>query len=157
MAGTTTSQFGRRGAGLARTAARKPGASGASSALQTATGWNRTAPSDLPPDMLEAIAQANRTLSSRGPAIIDRGEMAPAPSLMTMLFSANGRIRRRDYWTFNIAASLCAVLAIVSAFLLLPPVQALCRSRWCRCASDRACGSSAGMIATSRAPGCWSG
>jgi uncharacterized membrane protein YhaH (DUF805 family) len=51
--------------------------------------------------------------------------MAPAPSLMTMLFSANGRIRRRDYWTFNIAASLCAVLAIVSAFLLLPPVQAL--------------------------------
>jgi uncharacterized membrane protein YhaH (DUF805 family) len=125
MAGTTTSQFGRRGAGLARTAARKPGASGASSALQTATGWNRTAPSDLPPDMIEAIAQANRTLSSRGPAIIDRGEMAPAPSLMTMLFSANGRIRRRDYWTFNIAASLCAVLAIVSAFLLLPPMQAL--------------------------------
>ena len=67
MAGTTTSQFGRRGAGPALSAARLPQASGASSALQMATGWNRAAPSALPPDMVEAIAQANRTLSSRGP------------------------------------------------------------------------------------------
>jgi uncharacterized membrane protein YhaH (DUF805 family) len=126
MAATTTSQFGRRGVGQAPGgAARLPEATGASTALLMATQWNRASPA-LPPDMAEAIAQVNRTLAAGGavPAI-DRGERAPAPDLMTMLFSAKGRIRRRDYWTFNLAASMTAVLALIVAFITLPATQAL--------------------------------
>jgi uncharacterized membrane protein YhaH (DUF805 family) len=42
-----------------------------------------------------------------------------------MLFSSRGRIRRRDYWTFNIAASMSAILAILAAAVSLPALQAL--------------------------------
>jgi hypothetical protein len=92
MGTTTTSQFGRRGAGPTASAARRLEATGASSALQMATGWNRSAPAPaLPPDMAEAIAKVNRTIA-RGaePVVVDRGQTAPAPDLMTMLFSTRG-------------------------------------------------------------------
>ncbi|HXQ14665.1 MAG TPA: DUF805 domain-containing protein [Caulobacteraceae bacterium] len=125
MAGTTTSQFGRRGVGQAQGgAARRPEATGASTALQMATGWNRSAPA-VPSDMADAIARLNQSMAAGGAVAIDRGETAPAPGLMTMLFSSKGRVRRRDYWTFNIAASMTAVLALIIAFVTLPAAQAL--------------------------------
>ena len=125
MAGTTTSQFGRRGVGQAQSSvARRPEATGASTALQMATGWNRSAPA-VPPDMADAIAKLNQSIASGGATVIDRGETAPAPGLMTMLFSARGRVRRRDYWTFNIATSMTAVLALIAAYITLPTSQAL--------------------------------
>jgi uncharacterized membrane protein YhaH (DUF805 family) len=126
MTTTTTSQFGRRGAGPAPSA-RRPEATGASTALQTATGWNRSAPTQaLPPDMAEAIARVNRTIAKGPePVVVDRGQTAPAVDLMALLFSTKGRVCRRDYWTFNIAASMTAVVAILTAFVSLPALQAL--------------------------------
>jgi len=126
---TTTSQFGRRGGAAAPTGGggwpARPEATGASSALQMATGWNRSAPA-LPPDMAEAISKVNRTIAKGAErAAVDRGQTAPAPDLMTMLFSSKGRVRRRDYWTYNIAASTTAVLAMIAAFITLPAAQAL--------------------------------
>ncbi len=125
MAGTTTSQFGRRGAGQASGGDKRPEAIGVSSALQMAIGRNRAAPSELPPDMAEAIAQVNRTLAAGPAAAIDRGQAAPRPDLMTMLFSAQGRVRRRDYWLFSTAASMTAALLIVIAAIVLPAQLAL--------------------------------
>jgi uncharacterized membrane protein YhaH (DUF805 family) len=125
MAGTTTSQFGRRGVGSAKAGGRRPEATGASTALQMATGWNRTAPA-VPSDMADAIAKLNQSIASgSAAAAIDRGERAPAPGLMTMLFSSEGRIRRRDYWTLNVAATMTAALAMIGAFITLPTAQAL--------------------------------
>jgi uncharacterized membrane protein YhaH (DUF805 family) len=128
MAETTTSQFGRRGVGQAAGAAQRPEATGASSALQAATGWNRSAPaSTLPPDMVAAIAKANRTLATgrMAEAAIDRGERAAAPGLITMLFSAKGRIRRRDYWAYSTGAGMVALLALIAVFAALPTPQAM--------------------------------
>jgi uncharacterized membrane protein YhaH (DUF805 family) len=123
MAGAP-SQFGRRGAGSAPQPARSYGAPSASSALLAATQWNR-APKEL---SLKDLAPLDRDddwampTSSRATA---PSAAAPGPALMTMLFSSRGRVCRRDYWTFNIAATMSAVLAILAVAVSLPAEQAV--------------------------------
>jgi uncharacterized membrane protein YhaH (DUF805 family) len=93
-------------------------------ALQAATRWNRASrePSltDLAPAEPWDDDWAGSSLAFGGAAAA-----AATPDLMTMLFSTKGRIRRRDYWTFNIAASMAAIVAMLTAILCLPALQAL--------------------------------
>jgi uncharacterized membrane protein YhaH (DUF805 family) len=123
--GGASSQFGRRGVGAALKAPRVgPASPSASMALQAATQWNRPGkePSlkDLVPlDRDDGWAMPTSSLALGGAAAIER------PSPMTMLFSSRGRVRRRDYWTFNIASSTSAILAILIAAASLPALQAL--------------------------------
>jgi uncharacterized membrane protein YhaH (DUF805 family) len=117
MAGAP-SQFGRRGAGAAAQPQRSYGAQSASSALLAATQWNR-APRELSSkDLVQLEREEDWALPERVPA-------PPRPAVMTMLFSARGRVCRRDYWTFNIAATMSAVLAILAVAVSLPAAQAL--------------------------------
>jgi uncharacterized membrane protein YhaH (DUF805 family) len=123
MAGAS-SQFGRRGVGsAAQSPARGVPAQSASSALLVATRWNQqdTLPSlkDLAPldrDDDWAMPVSSRAATPAG---------AERPGLMTLLFSSRGRVCRRDYWLYNIAASASAITAIVTAWVSLPPSQAL--------------------------------
>jgi uncharacterized membrane protein YhaH (DUF805 family) len=117
MAGAP-SQFGRRGVGSPLQPARSYGVQSASSALLAATQWNR-APKEL---SLKDLAPLDRDDDW---ALPDRAPAPPRPGLMTMLFSSRGRVCRRDYWTFNIAATMSAVLAILAAAVSLPAEQAL--------------------------------
>jgi uncharacterized membrane protein YhaH (DUF805 family) len=117
MAGAP-SQFGRRGGGTAHQPAPTHGAQSASSALLAATQWNR-APKELSSkDLVPLERDDDWALPERVPA-------PPRPALMTMLFSTRGRVCRRDYWTFNIAATTGAVLAILAVAVSLPAEQAL--------------------------------
>jgi uncharacterized membrane protein YhaH (DUF805 family) len=93
-------------------------------ALQAATQWNRPGKEPSLKDLVPLDRDDDWAMPTSSPALV--GAMAiERPSLMTMLFSSRGRVRRRDYWTFNTAASMCAILAILTAAVSLPALQAL--------------------------------
>ena len=124
MAGAS-SQFGRRGAGSASQAPSRgaPPAQTAASALLVATRWNQQ--DKLP--SLKDLAPLDRDDDWAMPASSGATTSAAAerPGLMTLLFSSRGRVCRRDYWLYNIVASMSAITAIVTAWVSLPPLQAL--------------------------------
>jgi len=117
MAGAP-SQFGRRGVGSPPEPARSYGAQSASSALLAATQWNRAPKEPSLKDLVPLERDDEWALPDRAPA-------PPRAALMSMLFSSRGRVCRRDYWTFNIAATMSAVLAILAVAASLPAEQAL--------------------------------
>jgi len=123
---TTITQFGRRSAQVAARGPARPdiwASDDAAAALGAATGWNRTpaAPSlnSLPP----AEPPADEWTPSAKPA--STAVSAPTPSLMALLFSSKGRIRRRDYWVVGALAFTIFVLSLVALYVSLPLPQAL--------------------------------
>jgi uncharacterized membrane protein YhaH (DUF805 family) len=123
----TTTRFGRLGAGAALRGAPKPdiwASDEAAAALGAATGWNRTpsAPSlkSLPP--AETPVDDWTPTAKPAPAA---ASIAPTPSLMALLFSSQGRIRRRDYWIVGALAMTISLLSLVALAVSLPLQQAL--------------------------------
>lgn len=119
----TTTKFGRRSvASPSGGPARRDiwASDEAAAALGAATGWNRTpAPPSLrslPP----AEPRADEWLPSPRPA----AAAAPAPSLLALLFSSKGRIRRRDYWMVGSLVLTIFILSVAALYLSLPHTQA---------------------------------
>jgi len=125
---STLTRFGRRGAGAALRGPAKPdvwASDEAAAALGAATGWNRApaAPSlkSLPP---AEVAVDDWTPSPKPAPAAAAASSAPTPSLMALLFSSRGRIRRRDYWLFGSMALTIFALSLVALFVSLPLQQA---------------------------------
>lgn len=124
---TTTTQFGRRSAETASRGPAKPdiwASQDAAAALGAATGWNRA--SDTP--SLRSLPPAEPLTDEwtpRAKPASEAAEFAPTPSLMALLFSSRGRIRRRDYWLVGSLALTIFVLSLVALYVSLPLQQAL--------------------------------
>src|SRR6202041_2219067 len=96
----TTTRFGRRSVASPSRGPAKPdiwASQDAAAALGAATGWNRTPAtpslSSLPP--AEPLVDEWRPRAAPAAAATPT---APTPNLMALLFSSQGRMRRRDYW-----------------------------------------------------------
>jgi uncharacterized membrane protein YhaH (DUF805 family) len=123
---TTTPRFGRRSAQTASRGPARPdiwASQDAAAALGAATGWNRTPATPSLASLPPAETLADEWLPSPKPAVAVAGA-APPPSLMTLLFSSKGRIRRRDYWLLGSLAITLFALSLVALFVSLPLQQA---------------------------------
>jgi uncharacterized membrane protein YhaH (DUF805 family) len=95
----------------------------AAAALGAATGWNR-APAT---PSLRSLPPAEPRLDEWTPRAVSASaaSAAPTPSLLALLFSSRGRIRRRDYWVFGSMALTIFTLSLVALAVSLPTLQAL--------------------------------
>jgi uncharacterized membrane protein YhaH (DUF805 family) len=122
----TTTRFGRRSVA---TAARVPAAPDiwakdeAAAALGAATGWNRAPATPSLKSLPPAEPLIDEWTPRARPAAL--AASAPTPSLMALLFSSRGRIRRRDYWVFGSMALTIFTLSLIALLVSLPLQQAL--------------------------------
>jgi uncharacterized membrane protein YhaH (DUF805 family) len=119
---TTTTQFGRRTPGAPQAALRRAAPSYAASvALDAATQWNRPREPTMQSITVGPTAHDWTPPTSRttvaGPA--DR------QGFLDLLFSAEGRIRRRDYWLVGSSALVIFLAIGVGLAVTLPPTTAL--------------------------------
>jgi uncharacterized membrane protein YhaH (DUF805 family) len=121
---TTSTQFGRRmpgGAAPAKVGRSAPSSYAASVALDAATQWNRPREPTMQsitvgPDMDAWTPPSTRVIVA--PAAGRQG-------ILDLLFSAEGRMRRRDYWVVGMGANLAFLLIGVGLAVSLPPMTAL--------------------------------
>jgi len=124
---TTTTRFGRRSAGAASRGPATPGvwaSDEAAAALGAATGWNRTPVTPSLKSLPPAEPLADEWLPSPRPAVAAAGT-APTPGLLALLFSSQGRMRRRDYWLMGSLALTIYILSLVALYVSLPLQPAL--------------------------------
>jgi len=121
---TTTTQFGRRAPGAPQPAARRGAAApsyAASVALDAATQWNR------PREPTMQSITVGPTADAWTPPTTRTTVAAPAdrPGFLDLLFSAEGRIRRRDYWLIGSGALVIFLAIGIGLAVSLPPTTAL--------------------------------
>jgi uncharacterized membrane protein YhaH (DUF805 family) len=126
MSVTTTTRFGRRGAEPMRDVSRGGFAPASSAAAALAAATRASRPSSEPSlKSIHAPLPPQDVWAPASAAPVAGHEVAPPPSLMALLFSTKGRIRRRDYWIFSTLTWLIFVLAVVVLFLELPLLPAV--------------------------------
>jgi uncharacterized membrane protein YhaH (DUF805 family) len=121
---TTSTTFGRRVP--AATALAKAGRSGAPSsyaasvALDAATQWNRPREATM-----QSITVGSDTDAWTPPVRAVVAAPAGRQGILDLLFSAEGRMRRRDYWMVGMGANVAFLVVAIGLAVSLAPLQAL--------------------------------
>jgi uncharacterized membrane protein YhaH (DUF805 family) len=120
---TTSPRFGQRQVGAPSPAARRGAAPSyaASVALEAATQWNR------PREPTMKSITFGPTPDEWTPPTTRTAVAAPTDpaGLLDLLFSAEGRMRRRDYWVIGSLALIVFLALAIGLAVSLPPMQAL--------------------------------